>query len=381
MEIFPATLQNLFLQIVLISTGNRRKYTTNKWVTVILWLSYLSADAVATLALGVLSQAAGDDDGDEYRYAIMGLWAPFLLMHLGGPDTITAYSLADNELWSRHFLSLIGQVGVAIYVFLRSWISTPINYLWPAIFVAGFIKYGERTWVLFSASRDQFRESMVSPPDPGPNYAKFMAELVSKEDEGFHVSLEKAIDVAPPPTTSSPLIHPGINASQVVVKDAVLLHDAYYFFRTFKQLFADLILSFQDRETSFSFFTTLNWEVDFRIVEIELGLIYDLFYTKAFLLDTSCGFCLRALSCSSTIAAFLAFLVIDKNAYPKTEVIITYILLVGAILIEIYSVLILLSSDRTLIWLSGEWKYVCKSIKRFQFPIAITILQTVSLLR
>ncbi|KAI3470145.1 hypothetical protein Pfo_026808 [Paulownia fortunei] len=363
-EIFPAKLRrlwndlelrvlvlfSLFLQIVLIATGNRRKYTRKKWVAVILWLSYLSADAVATIALGVLSQSQGDAESlHDPSYTIMAFWAPFLLMHLGGPDTITAYALADNELWSRHLLGLVGQVGVAIYVFLRSWTGTPINYLWIVIFVAGLVKYGERTWVLFLASRDQFRESMVSRPDPGPNYAKFMDELVSKEAEGYKVSLGE-------PST---LFRPR---------------------RTFKQLFADLILSFQDREISLSFFRTLSWDKAFSIIEVELGLIYDLFYTKAFILYSLHGFFLRALSCSSTIAAFIAFLMIDKTLYPTTEVIITYILLAGAIFLEIYAILILLSSDRMMIWLSEDWTTV-PEIRKFKDPIVLAICKIVSLLQ
>ncbi|KAK6146318.1 hypothetical protein DH2020_020187 [Rehmannia glutinosa] len=222
-------------------------------------------------------------------------------MHLGGPDTITAYALADNELWSRHLLGLVGQVGVAIYVFLRPWIGTPINYLWIVIFVAGLVKYGERTWVLFLASREQFP-------------------------------------------------------------------------------FRGLDLSFQDREISLSFFKTLSWDKAFSIIEVELGLIYDLFYTKAFVLYSPHGLFLRVLSCSSTLAAFIAFLIIDKSVYPETEVIVTYFLLLGAIVLEIYAILILVSSDRTMTWLSGDWTTM-RGLRKFKNPIVLAICKIVSLLQ
>ena len=38
------------------------------------------------------------------------MWAPILLLHLGGNDGITAYNIEDNELWSRHLLTAVSQV-------------------------------------------------------------------------------------------------------------------------------------------------------------------------------------------------------------------------------------------------------------------------------
>ncbi|PIN14556.1 hypothetical protein CDL12_12817 [Handroanthus impetiginosus] len=379
LELRMLVLLSLFLQIVLIATGNRRKYTRRRWVAVICWLSYLSADAVATLALGVLSQSQGDAESLlDPRYIIMAFWAPFLLMHLGGPDTITAYSLADNELWSRHLLGLIGQVGVAFYVFLRSWISTSINYLSIVIFVAGLVKYGERSYALYLASRDQFRNSMVSKPDPGPNYAKFMDELVSKENEGYKVELGKAVETDSSMTSQNlPVLDNSSTGDGT--QDAKILLDAYNFFGTFKKLFADLILSFQDRESSLSVFNGLSWNKAFEIIEIELGLVYDLFYTKALVLYSPLGGLFRILSCSTTIAAFVAFLIIDKNAYWKTEVIITYFLLVGAIFLEIYAIMILLSSDMMMIWLSKDT--TSPGLRKLKDSIFSCVRKIVALLR
>ena len=107
---------------------------------------------------------------------ITAFWAPFFLLHLGGPDTITAYSLEDNELWRRHSLTLAIQVGVAVYVFLRAWTRTALNFLAVPMFIPGIIKIWERVWVLRSASSAIFKASMLPPPDPGPNYARYMEE-------------------------------------------------------------------------------------------------------------------------------------------------------------------------------------------------------------
>jgi hypothetical protein len=74
------------------------------------------------------------------------LWAPFLLIHLGGQDTITAFAIEDNKLWQRHLLNLLVQVTLALYVFWKSssWHSTQVLVPGILLFVAGIIKYGER---------------------------------------------------------------------------------------------------------------------------------------------------------------------------------------------------------------------------------------------
>lgn len=72
-------------------------------MTFIIWSVYLLADWVAAFAVGLI--ANGNKDGDKQVQSddLLAFWAPFLLLHLGGPDNITAFALEDNELWPRHF--------------------------------------------------------------------------------------------------------------------------------------------------------------------------------------------------------------------------------------------------------------------------------------
>lgn len=184
MEIFPERLRrvwsknelrisiliSLFLQIYLIVMGSRRKCSRAALLNGTLWLAYLLADGIAIFALGVLSNMQRDSDvknknKTDPNNALMGFWAPFLFLHLGGPNSITAYSLEDNELWRRHLLSLVYQVIVAAYAFIRSLSNGA--FLAPAclMFIAGIIKYGERTWALCYASREHFRDAMLAQPN------------------------------------------------------------------------------------------------------------------------------------------------------------------------------------------------------------------------
>ncbi|TXG68478.1 hypothetical protein EZV62_003413 [Acer yangbiense] len=149
------------------------------------------------------------------RDSLQAFWAPFLLLHFGGLDTITAYSLEDNELWLRHFLGLIIEFGVAFYVFVRFWSSNSLTFLSISMFITWIVKYGERTWVLWSSNTKRFKNSLdslisdyVRPPDLF-NYEFPYNKLVVKE---------------------------GINP------DDHILVEAYYSYKRLKYLFANQII-------------------------------------------------------------------------------------------------------------------------------------------
>ncbi|GMY34748.1 hypothetical protein FCV25MIE_29990 [Fagus crenata] len=363
MEIFPPRLRTLWnvweiqtivlislgLQGILIVMGNRRKYSTSNKLSFILWLAYLSADWFATVSLSVLSNNAGKIgvNAVDPQFLITAFWAPFFLLHLAGPDTITAYSLEDNELWRRHSLTLVSQVVVAVYVFFRAWTNTTaLNILAVPMFIPGIIKIGERIWVLRSASSEKIKESMLHRPDAGPNYARYMEEYLSKKSEGFDVKLGTF--------NEGPIVSDlSFTAPEnVIIPNGATLQDAYILFKTFKQLFADLILSIQDIVNSQSFFQSASCEEAFKVIEIELGFMYDVFYTKAFKVYSLKGSFLRVLSFSSTLSVLWGFFITEKHVYSRVDVIITYVLLGGAIVLEIYAVLVLVTSDWTMLWLS-----------------------------
>ncbi|KAM7486835.1 hypothetical protein LguiA_002844 [Lonicera macranthoides] len=230
-------LFSLLVQILLILLGNRRKYTGNDYIRFTVWVLYNSADWLALTSLSILSNTKPLCEKDK-DYLIKVLWAPFLLLHLGGPDTITAYSLEDNELWARHLLQLLGQAFWAVYIFGTSLKPTLLNFVAIPVLFAGLVKYVERTCILWSASSKRFRESLLGEPDPGPNYEKFMDEYVLKENEGFE--LKWTVAQAP---TAVARDYKKIN-NPLNIPNGDVLRAAYDFFVVYKRLFADLILSF-----------------------------------------------------------------------------------------------------------------------------------------
>jgi len=121
-------LVSLSMQIILIFAAPFRKRSRNTLLLSLLWFTYLAADVTASFCVGLISNRYGDKDTvstiDDYLRAF---WTPFLLLHLGGPDTITAFSLEDNELWRRHMLGLMIQVNLIFLYFLSHSTLTTTN--------------------------------------------------------------------------------------------------------------------------------------------------------------------------------------------------------------------------------------------------------------
>ncbi|CAI0468661.1 unnamed protein product [Linum tenue] len=371
-ELRALVLISLSLQILLIISGNRRRFKRSSWLQFTTWSAYLLADWVAAVALGVLLNNLGDlyeDDPSNTNSSkpnsatavtinpetqLTAFWAPFLLLHLGGPDTITSYALEDNELWLRHLMGLAVQTGMAIYIFLLAWTvpeSSRLSLLTLPIFAAGLIKYGERTYALMSASNNERLDSLLTEPDPGPNYSKFMEELTLKQYEGFNVQAQEVPEsrVLVVVNDEEGMSNPKANRQGKGRDETEQLIYAHQLFDKFKRLFVDLILSFQDRDDSQSLFQDISYQNAFKVIEIELGFMYDELYTKARIIYTTMGYCFRFVTLSSTCVALAIFSasVGTKRPYKNdmVDVVVTFQLLASAIFLELYAGLSLVSSD------------------------------------
>ncbi|KAL0012615.1 hypothetical protein SO802_007723 [Lithocarpus litseifolius] len=339
-------LFSLSLQTILILCAPSRKRTGNVIVIWLIWSAYLLADWAANFAVGLISNRQDDPSGKagvpDDRYDILAFWAPFLLLHLGGPDTITAFALEDNALWLRHFVGLATQVAAAFIVFGQ---SLPVNKLWvPTVllFIAGTIKYGERTRALYLANLNKFRESMLKPPDPGPNYAKLMEEYASKKDAKLPTHMEMIGE--PNKESKAALFAEDVGDLK---DDVVVVGHAYRFFNIFKGLIVDLIFSFRERHDSRLFFQKRESEEAFKVIAVELNFIYEVLYTKVVVVHSMLGCVVRFISWSVVVAALLTFYSIDKKGFHKIDVRITYTLLFGAIGLDTIALFMLIFSDWT----------------------------------
>ena len=144
-NILGLVLASLTLQVFHLWFAPFRKRTNASMVTWLLWLAYLLADYVATFCIGLIFDKREKISTGSVKNYILVFWTPFLLLHLGGPDSITAFALEDNELRLRHLLGLVFQLVATVYLFF---LTIPGNILWiptVLVFVAGMIKYIERT--------------------------------------------------------------------------------------------------------------------------------------------------------------------------------------------------------------------------------------------
>ncbi|KAI3697619.1 hypothetical protein L6452_30714 [Arctium lappa] len=374
---------SLSLQTFLIFFAPLRKRTKSNWIIMPLWSAYLLADWAANFAVGLISNSQGNTPGGRSgkngRAAVenedlLAFWAPFLLVHLGGPDTITAFALEDNELWLRHLLGLVFQCLAAVYVFFQ---SLPQNRLWiptMLMFMTGIIKYAERTRSLYLASADRFKDSMLTNADAGPNYAKLMGEYFSKKA----AKLPTRIEMIPEPDRA---VKSANKAKKGNLTELEIVQYAYAFFENFKGLVVDMIFSRRERNQSRDFFLNRTARDAFKVVEVELNFIYEVLFTKLPVVYGYFGAVSRFFSLATVCSAIVLFVFKNKSNFSTVDVTITYGLLFGALALDITALIMLVFSDWTIISLrKSPDDELDKSIKT-RFLTSVLQLMTEGTLR
>ncbi|KAI5015869.1 hypothetical protein ZWY2020_059408 [Hordeum vulgare] len=237
-------LLSFTLQLVLLVLAEFRRRMDSGVLRAVIWSAYMLADSTAVYTLGHLSVTSRSDD-----HELMALWAPFLLLHLGGQDNITAYAIEDNRLWLRHLQALVVQVAAAAYVLYESTVIGTLALLRDAailIFVVGVIKYGERVWALKCADNSA----------SGNEYRYF---------EG----------------TKPPLINPGINWHGDTED---LLRIAHHLLDVAKNLFQGqlpvVVVHTNPQDQA------VPADKLYKVVEMQLSLMHDVLYSKAEVIHT-----------------------------------------------------------------------------------------------
>ncbi|KAL3724487.1 hypothetical protein ACJRO7_029631 [Eucalyptus globulus] len=344
-----AILTSLSLQVFLIFLAPIRKRRSNRWISSLLWLAYLVADWVAVYAFGLISKAqinggtsnsqvdiSGDISGD-----LLAFWASNLVLHLGGPDTITAIGLEDNELWGRHMLGLLLHLGIACFVIYQSLPNNKLIVPSILMFIGGSIKYVARIRTLYLASNRIFRGSLLPSPDPGPNYAKIMEENNAQGEANVQPSMASL------PKARHHSRHEGAERENIL-DDRTVIKEAYFYFKMFQGLLVDLTFSSHVRDNSMRFFSSKSAKDAFRIIEAELNFFYDLLYTRAAIVHCPSGYIYRAISVGCIVAAFARFIVLNKHGFYRYDIQITYTLLLVAVGLEFAIIGMIICSDWTI---------------------------------
>ncbi|KAL3752684.1 hypothetical protein ACJRO7_000138 [Eucalyptus globulus] len=278
-------LLSLLLQIILILFAPLRKKTKNNHIVFLLWLAYLIADSVAIFGIGLISHNEGSSCAHvaEVDRALRAFWASFLLLHLGGPDTITAFSLEDSSLWRRHLLNLTFQVGAAIYVFVQIFPSDKSLVL-PTmlIFLAGVIKKVERTLALNLSSLPRLRERVLSQDVALDDESIFDDEDIVAELDGYSHGEEEA-----------------------KLPESIVVKHAYYFFQISKLFLTDLIFTYRQRYISRRYFRSVSAVDALRVISVELHFIYEVLHTKALTIRSKWSYVFRFIAFIDVVMAFV----------------------------------------------------------------------------
>nr|GMC72508.1 uncharacterized protein LOC109187834 [Ipomoea batatas] len=352
-------LASLAFQIVLIFAAPTRTRAKGSFRVVTLWSVYLLADYIATYAIGLInngSQIQGTNDeateacGSFKHMELAPLWAPFLLLHLGGPDTITAFAIEDNELWLRHLLSLFVQLFSVLLVFYRYRIHKS-RFLIPTglTFIAGVIKYAERTRSLNLASLANLKKSMREEPDAGPDYAQLMEEMSSKQAANLPVT----IDINREKGAKADDVDDVVDMTQKyqALEELEVIKHGYKFFRVFKGLIVDHMFSFLERDESRRFYRSLEFKDAYRVMEMELNFIYDAMFTKLSAVRSFFGYVFRFICTALLVSATVTFSLSLKNSphhiHPG-DIIVTYFLLGGGVALDLIAIMELIFSKWTI---------------------------------
>lgn len=243
--------------------------------------------------------------GTPRGHQLVAFWAPFLLLHLGGPDNVTAYSLEDNKLWKRHLLTVIIQVLGAAYVLYKYIAGTGLLVEVAAIlmFIVGVLKYGEHTWALKCSNLGSIRSSVKTEP-LARHYVYPEYDKVDLSSQGLKGPLH--------------------------FQEELLLRCAHSVFHICKRAAVNSSVVIYPHSSDKKILG-YGWKTMWRLTEMELSLLYDILYTKAAVIHTLPGYCIRAFSMLSTVASLLLFHLSGKGLYNAVDVAITYTLMVGAL--------------------------------------------------
>uniref|UniRef100_A0A0D9ZGR7 DUF4220 domain-containing protein n=1 Tax=Oryza glumipatula TaxID=40148 RepID=A0A0D9ZGR7_9ORYZ len=301
-----AVVSSFILQLFLIIfAGIRRRHPSRFLRGAIVWIPYLLAVFSTTFGLGHLSISSRPPE----RQQLVAFWAPLLLLHVGGPDSTTAYTIDDNRLWKRQAFKFLPQVFSTASVLYKTF-SAAGGPMFPAawlMFAMGVAKYGERVWALYQGNLSTIRKA------------------VDGQQEQQQPKVEIKGDGSP--------------------QDLLLC--AHSQFKVCKGALVDSSSEFVDTselgDTVFS--NKWEWEKRWTVFQMEVSLLYDIMYTKAGVIHTWHGYFLRVFSPLATAAALLLFhlstsasVAMDSDsAAVRVDVGITYALLVSAILLDIAS--------------------------------------------
>ncbi|XAR66357.1 hypothetical protein NMG60_11012557 [Bertholletia excelsa] len=300
------------LQALLLLLAPLRSRTSNSVLLSVLWFFNILSSALPNFAMGLAFRSRSKNDSSgSYSYSdLLSLWVSFILLQLGGSDTLTGFSPEDNDQWTRVLFQFYVQFSISYYIL---YLAVPKNELWV---LARQIKIGE--WI-----RALYRGSSF----------KLMA---NRERRGHTQQRQKPL--------SEERLPPGVPSGADFTGPEVAAH-AFGLFKCFKGFFANQATGLSLLRRSRGFFLNRKAKDAFKVIEVELNLFYATLYTKYASLQGFVAYFFRVLGFCIAVIVLLIFSLMDKKKHRETDIKITYILLYGVLALDAVSFFMLFLSD------------------------------------
>ncbi|KAG5538820.1 hypothetical protein RHGRI_019390 [Rhododendron griersonianum] len=378
----------MFLHCFLFACASKRRRTNKTWLLTLISSAYFLADWVAPYAIGLISVRLSkfcdtdkerfrllndyDENSEEssfkcsphaYQYLVtsfyLSSWAPFLLLHLGGPDNVTSLSAEENNMWLQQLIRMISQIVTTIVIFIRFAPYYRFNWTSHLIFLAGTIRCMERVHSLYLARSGGLKESSATQVklQAGPDFGIFSEAQRAMREANLPTQVER---VQLPPKKFKP--HSPIRWGDVELvfntndqlDEKSLLQFALCFYNNFKGLFfGDVSYSHEQRHFTRDFFLRRSSHDAFKLAEIELSFIHKDLHTKTGNPRVDGNPISRIITLLLiSVAAFQLYQIGFFNPSALDSLVdsgISYALMFGALIIEIVSLLMVLLSGRNVV--------------------------------
>jgi hypothetical protein len=319
-----ATLASLVLTSILMLSAEARRHNTYPVVLLLLWAVYEVQPKAAEYAITHLSISSTSTSAQEQQ--LVAFWAPFLLLHLAGPDNIAAFTLEDGKLSLRKVVKALLKIIQGLYVMFK--------YIY-------FCNSG----VLLSAASIMFALGVAR------YLEKVITQLRGNFDNLWH-SGDDSKKKRKPASTGECLDHLMISRPQHGDEEALLLYAQTQFKACGRRAMADSSVeedspNYKTGWAIFTEFSALDPEDALALCKVagmEASFVYDVLYTKATVVHTWGGYLLRLVSPFCTAAAFSLFWLYPKDGEETADVVITYILLASAFFLDVVCLLSALGS-------------------------------------
>uniref|UniRef100_A0A0E0KMI1 DUF4220 domain-containing protein n=1 Tax=Oryza punctata TaxID=4537 RepID=A0A0E0KMI1_ORYPU len=331
--------------LLVLFAGVRRRQATGG-ATFVLWGANQCARWASTAALGMITIGNTSQERQQATF-----WASFMLLHAAMPDNITAYALEDSVLSLRQRIDVVvqvmGPVSPGYILYLNTFAMPGDSMLWISSFVClmAIAKYFE-----------------------GAYYALRRGNL-----ENMRSSRKEKKEISRPRRRSS--LQNASRGERKPDDEQILLiaHDMLYIA---KNAFIDYLDKKNDDVDEQEALSGTWDETLYKVVSMELSLMYDILYTKKVMVQTWGGYAIRFVSPFLGATAFLLFCFHSKEGQATVDVVITYVLLGGAVILDIKWLLRAVVStwtysylnDRPRSWLhhallcSGKWRMLRRFI-------------------